>query len=144
MPHINFSMCSYETKIVTTRSADNLNGQPFCNIKVKWTQYSAQTLFLSRCFIFVFGYLLYIMQWWICLSFIKKKLYEIYILVHLLAKQNGNVLKKIDVIGSSTFCFEISCDILHFTSIFTKPISFNWVILPAQYIAFNICIPQIR
>ena len=62
MPHINFSMCSYETKIVVTRSADNLNGQPFCNIKVKWTRHSAQTLFLSRYFIFVFGYLLYIMQ----------------------------------------------------------------------------------
>ena len=61
MLHINFSMCSYGTKVDITRSADGLNGQPFCNIKVKWTQYSTQ-LFLSRCFIFVCGYLPYIMQ----------------------------------------------------------------------------------
>ena len=39
--HINFSLFSYKTKIGIT----NLNGQPFCNIKVKWTQYSAQKLF---------------------------------------------------------------------------------------------------
>ena len=27
--HFNFSMCSYEAKIVITRSPDNLNGQIF-------------------------------------------------------------------------------------------------------------------
>ena len=32
--HINFSMFSYETKTVITRSGDNLNGHPFCIIKV--------------------------------------------------------------------------------------------------------------
>ena len=53
--HINFSMCSYETKIVITRSADSINGPTFCNMKVKWTQYSAQKLFLSHCFNFFVG-----------------------------------------------------------------------------------------
>ena len=33
--HINYSVCSYETQIVITRSGDNLNGQAFCNIKAK-------------------------------------------------------------------------------------------------------------
>ena len=59
--HINFSMYSYETKIIITRSGDNLNGRSFCKIKVKWTRYSAQKL-LSRCFSFVCGYLPYIME----------------------------------------------------------------------------------
>ena len=27
--HLDFSLCSYETKIVITRSPDNLNGQTF-------------------------------------------------------------------------------------------------------------------
>ena len=35
----------------------------FSNIKVKWTRYSAQKLFLSRCFNFVCGYLPYIKEW---------------------------------------------------------------------------------
>ena len=59
--HINFSMYSYETKIVITRSGHNLNGHSFCKIKVKWTRYSAQKLFLSRCFNFLCVHLPYIM-----------------------------------------------------------------------------------
>ena len=59
---INFPMCSYQTKIVVTRSGDNLNGHPFCNIKVKWTRNIAQKLFLSRSFSFACGNLPYIMQ----------------------------------------------------------------------------------
>ena len=58
--HINFWICSHETKIVVTRSGDNLNGHPFCNIKVEWTQYSGQKLFLSHCLNFTCGYLPYI------------------------------------------------------------------------------------
>ena len=50
--NINVSTCSYQTKRVITRSADNVNEQSFWNIKVKWTRYSAQTLFLSSCFSF--------------------------------------------------------------------------------------------
>ena len=61
--HINFSLFSYKIKIGINRWGDNLNGQPFCNIKVKWTQYSAQKLFWSRCFNLICGYLPYIMLW---------------------------------------------------------------------------------
>ena len=60
--HIKVSKCSYEVKIVITRSADNLNGQRFRKIKVKWTQYSARKLFLSCCFRFFCCYLPNIMQ----------------------------------------------------------------------------------
>ena len=52
----------------------------FSNIKVKWTRYSAQKLFLSRCFSFVCGYLPYIMQFkiYILQIYIQKTIWNIY------------------------------------------------------------------
>ena len=61
--HINSSMCSYETKKVISCSPGNLNGQIFCNVKVKWTRYSVQKL-LSHYFKFFVAvyHILYTMQ----------------------------------------------------------------------------------
>ena len=44
--NMNFPMCSYVTEMVISLGTDNLHWQSFCNIKVKWTRYRTQKLFL--------------------------------------------------------------------------------------------------
>ena len=91
-------------------------GRSFCNIKVKPTQHSAQKLFILLCFNFVCGYLPYTCSDEFVNCSLKKQ-YTIPNLIHLLAKQNDNLIYiyiyiYIYLDGSSTFCFEIPGDVL--------------------------------
>ena len=86
-------------------------GNLFSNIKVKWTRYSTQKLFWSRFFNLPHMSLFTTYHAVMNLLIIHKQQFKIYIL-HLQAKKNDSFISKNNLIGSSTFCFEIPGDIL--------------------------------
>ena len=109
---INFSMCSYETKIVKSRSCDSVNGHPFCNIKVKCTQKQCTKIILITLFQYCLQLFTIDQAVRNLVIIYKKKQYKIYIFIHFLAKLNDNFIQKNNLVRSSAFCFEIPGDIL--------------------------------